>query len=61
MKINWYKLMTGCWKISEAHWVFIPFEWIGNFIEDYKFNTFDCLADDVKEAILEAYKDLKHI
>ena len=54
----YYDLMLFFWHLSEKHWLLKPFEWLGNWMEDYgldhghiRFN------DDIMARIEEARKE----
>jgi hypothetical protein len=33
--MTWLSTMKFFWRLSEIHWLLLPFEWIGDWMEDY--------------------------
>lgn len=55
--MNWttFYLMQFCWALSDKHWIFKPFSWLGDRLEDFglKHNLIE-IADDIQQEINEA-------
>jgi len=33
--MSWLEIMKFFWRVSEKHWLFLPFCWLGDWMEDF--------------------------
>lgn len=54
--MTWLSTMKFFWRLSEKHWLLLPFEWIGDWMEDYGLDHQLIQFNDEIMERLEAHK-----